>query len=320
MRVHRAFLYAGVFLVALGGVFVVAEAWGVNTAGVLDALRLWPLAIVAIGLAIALRRTPLGFPTGVVAAALPALVLGGAIVVAPGLPMDYCGTPGEPGGVVTRTGSFAGPANVSVHTGCGSLNVVTSPGNAWRLDAGTSARPPRVESTSSWLSIDSTGPKGWAPFDDGRDSWTLTLPTSEVNGLTLDISAGRGTVSLAGADIGRLEVMANAADVSVDARTASLSDLSAEVNLGRLSIQLPAQHDLVGSLHVSLGSLEVCTPPGLGLRVTSEAFAGAVRVGGVQQAGTVWESPDFDTAEHRASLDVNASLGEVQINPIGGCR
>ncbi len=83
MRSNRTFLYVGVFLVALGSVLVAANLGAFDTIAVVDALRLWPVVLIAIGLGIALRRTGLSLPTGMLAAALPGLVLGGALAAAP---------------------------------------------------------------------------------------------------------------------------------------------------------------------------------------------------------------------------------------------
>jgi hypothetical protein len=88
MRVNRGLLYTGVFLVALGGVIVAAELVAIDTFRLTDVLRLWPVALIAIGAALALRRTDLALPTGLLAAALPGLLLGGAIAVAPSVSID----------------------------------------------------------------------------------------------------------------------------------------------------------------------------------------------------------------------------------------
>jgi hypothetical protein len=88
MRVNRGSLYTGVFLVALGGVIVAAELVPFDTARLTDVLRLWPLALVAIGAALVARRTNLALPTGMLAAAVPGLLLGGAIAVAPSITVD----------------------------------------------------------------------------------------------------------------------------------------------------------------------------------------------------------------------------------------
>ena len=87
MRLNRTLLYTGVFLLAIGGAVVAADAGMLPTVGALDVLRLWPLAIIAIGLAIALRRTPASLASGVLAAAVPGLVLGAAVALAPRLPV-----------------------------------------------------------------------------------------------------------------------------------------------------------------------------------------------------------------------------------------
>jgi hypothetical protein len=83
MRVHRALLYTGVFLVAIGGVLVAADASGVAGATIVDALRLWPLAVIAVGTGLVLRQSRFSLQGGLIAAALPGLVLGGVIAAAP---------------------------------------------------------------------------------------------------------------------------------------------------------------------------------------------------------------------------------------------
>src|SRR5215210_526636 len=153
MRTNRRLLYAGIFLVAVGGVLVGAAAGIVNTAALADALRLWPLAVIAVGLGLVLRRTQLGLSGGILAAAVPGIVLGGALAVAPRFAGD-CGAGGEPSGVATQKGTFAGPATVSLASGCGSISVSTRAGSTWQLDAANSeGRTPRVDASARSLAI-----------------------------------------------------------------------------------------------------------------------------------------------------------------------
>lgn len=72
MRVNRKFVYAGVFLVAVGGLLVAADLVGVDATAIRDVLQLWPRTIVAIGLGIAFRRMPFGLPAGLVEPLSPA--------------------------------------------------------------------------------------------------------------------------------------------------------------------------------------------------------------------------------------------------------
>ena len=320
MRVNHRFLYWGIFFVAIGGILVASDLRAVDTPTLTDALRLWPLALVAIGLSIVLRRTRLSLPGLMLAAAVPGLVVGGALAVAPRFIGD-CGARGEPASVASTEGTFDGPATVTVRSGCGSLNVKTSPGNGWQFDAGnTAGRTPKIDSSPQSLSIDANGDNGPDFLDAGRDAWYLVLPTSDIDSVSLVVNAGRGQVALPGARINRLALTANAAEMLVDASAASVANLSAVINAGSLSIHLPADSDVVGSLRVGAGQLQICSPPGLGLRVTSRGTAEMVRVDGLQQHASEWQSPDYASATHRDDLSVNVNFGVVEINPIGGCK
>jgi hypothetical protein len=320
MQIHRRFLYAGLFLLGIGGVLVTADLGAVDTATLTDLLRLWPLAVVAIGLALALRRTRYSLPTGILAAAVPGLVLGGVFAAGPRYVGD-CGVRGEPASVVTEEGTFDGAARVSVTTGCGSLTVNTMSGSGWRLDAGnTHGRTPTVDATARSLSIDSAGGRSLRFLDDRRDTWNLTLPTSDIDRFALVAHAGRSLVDLPGARIGELALTANASEIVVDATSASVAELSGVVNVGLLSIHLPAESDLVGSVRLGGGELHLCSPPGVGLRLTFKGQPRQVTVDGLHHSGSDWESAGYDSAAHHAELHVNANFGAVKINPIGGCR
>ena len=320
MRVNRRFLYWGILLVAIGGVLVAADIRAADTATLKDAFHLWPLALVAIGLSLVLRKTRLSLPGLVLAAAVPGVVLGAALAAAPRV-IGECVARGEPTGVATAHGTFDGPASVSVRSGCGSLNVKTAPGNGWQLDAGnTSVRTPTVDSSTRSLSIDGTRNEGASFFDAGRDAWDLTLPTSDLDAMSLVVFAGHATVDLPGARIQRLALTVNAAEIAVDASAATVADVSAVINAGLLSIRLPADSDLVGSLRVGAGELQVCTPAGVGLRVTTSGVARQVTVDDLRQSGSDWQSLDYLSAPHRSDLHVNVSFGTVKINPIGGCK
>lgn len=98
MRVNRGLLYTGVFLVAIGSVLVAADVGAIDTARLTDALRLWPLAVIAIGASLVLRRSRFSLQGGMLAAVLPGLLLGGAIAIAP----TYIPDCGEQTRIVTR--------------------------------------------------------------------------------------------------------------------------------------------------------------------------------------------------------------------------
>lgn len=319
MRINRRLLYWGVFLATLGGVLVVADLGGLSAGSIADALRLWPLAIVAIGAGLVLRRTRFGLAGGMLAAAVPGLVIGGAFSVAPRLAVD-CGAAGEPTTVASREGTFDGPARVTVTTACGTLDVTTAAGSRWELAAGnTSRQAPTIDATSRSLSIETGGHEGWHGLD-GRNAWRLTLPTTAIEELSLVVNAGEGTIDLPDAAIGGLDITTNAARTTVDLSQASVSSVTGTANAGALFISLPATSDITGSLKVNAAELRVCVPESLGVRLKHAGVLNGIRVNGLEQTGGAWQSANYTSAAHRADLTVNVNLGSVEINPIGGCR
>ena len=320
MRVNRRFLYWGIFLVALGGVLVAADLAAPNADTILGALRLWPLALIALGAGLVLRRTRLAVGGGMLAAAVPGLVLGGALAVAPRINLA-CGTTDATAATVTRSGSFDGAARVDVSTGCGALLVDTASGSAWRFAAtDPSGRPATVDASPTTLTVDAGGGRDWRVFNRIHDSWHLTLPTSPIADLTLAVNAGTGSISLARARIDALDLTTNAASATVDLTDASVARLSAELNAGAETIRLSALSDVSGSFDVNAGSLKICTPPGLGLIVRHDGALSGIRINGADGGGGTWQSLDYTTAAHRADLTITANLGSAEINPIGGCK
>ena len=319
MQINRKFLYWGVFLVAMGAVLVVADLDGIDERTLLDALRLWPLALLAIGVGIVLRRTRYQVAGGVLGAALPGLVLGGAFALGPQIP--DCASHGDPSSYITREGTFDGPATIDVETGCGALVVTTAPGDGWLINAGnTSDRTPRIEATGNSLIIDGGRRDGWRSFGAGLDVWRLTLPTSTIEDLSLTVNSGSGDIDLAGARLGDLDVTTNAGRTTLDVTDTTLSSMSGTVNAGQLSIELPSAADVTGSIEVHVGGVDLCVPDGVGLRVEHTTVLGSTSVDDIEQPDGDWQSPDYATADHRAELTVTVNLGNVNINPTGGCK
>jgi hypothetical protein len=320
MRVNRRFLYWGVVLMAIGGVLVVADLTAVDTTTLTALIRLWPLAIVAIGVSLLARRTRLALPALLAAALIPGLVMGAAFAVAPRY-AGHCGARGDVANVASQSGTFDGPASISIRGGCGVLDVSTTAGDGWSFDAASSGvLRPAIEATPTSLAINASG-RALNLLDGGRDAWNLVLPTSDIASLELVVTTGDGHVDLTDARLGTVALTANAGRAVVDASgAASLRSVTGVVNVGAMSLELPATSDFTGSFRVGAGKLDLCTAPGLGLRVTAQDTGGNVSVEDVDINGGVWQSADYSTAGHRAEINVHVTFGAVDINPIGGCK
>jgi hypothetical protein len=221
--------------------------------------------------------------------------------------------------VTTEQGAFDGPASVFVESGCGSLVVTTAPGNEWRFDRADSEGPaPVVDASAQSLSIQAAGEKWWHGIEEGG-GWNLTLPASAIDDLSFVVNAGEGRITLPNTEINRLDLTTNAGRTSVDLSGTNVTSLTGLVNAGSLAYQLPAD-DVVGSFEVNAGALELCAPPELGLRVRQVGDLGEISVNGQEQPDGDWQSPNYTSATHKAELTVQANLGSVEIDPIGGCK
>ena len=90
MTVRRGTLYSGVFLIAAGAVTLGATVGILDPTSVANAVEtLWPLAVIALGVGLVLRRSRAALGAGILAALVPGLALGASIVALPDLPTRW---------------------------------------------------------------------------------------------------------------------------------------------------------------------------------------------------------------------------------------
>ena len=319
MAIHRRFLYAGLFLVALGGVMVLAQLVPVDVNALRQGLRLWPLAIIAIGLAIIVRRTRMSLPAGVLAAVAPGLLLGGSLAAGPRVTFE-CNDDRVPPISFEQNGTAVTAPIVDIRTGCGSSSISTGPGTAWSVRAGSSdGFDPIVNAGPDSLSIETAGHGArQLSFGPRREAWDITLP-SNLELLQLGANANDMSLALPSSHVAALSLEANASNVRIDATGAQVDDLTVDANFSNVSIVLPAGVKLGGSLEVNAGRLQLCQPAGGGMSVElSGDGPREVTVGGVRWNADRWHGGDI-LSSNQIALTVDATFGAIEINPIGGC-
>ncbi|HYO44734.1 MAG TPA: hypothetical protein VES19_16160 [Candidatus Limnocylindrales bacterium] len=321
MTVRRGTLYLGVFLLAAGAVTLGVATGLLDRTAVADATAmLWPVALIAIGAGLVLRRSPAALVAGIIAAALPGLALAASVVAVPEALGPCTDVLPIPARAETRSGSFGSSAAVDLELSCGELNVNTGPGTGWSLTSrdGEGRRTTEVVDGSR-LSVDTDrGTRRWG-LATGQVEWDAVLPTGTTLDLATELNAGRAGLGLAGSRLGVLDLEINAGSLTADLAGASLDRLAVEVNAGSVGIVLPAD-SFSGSLTANAGSLALCAPDQLALRVRSSAALGSIDVDGLSRRGSAWETPGYDTAPFKADLAIAANVGSVTINPEGGCK
>ena len=316
--INRTALFVGVSLAVAGTVMLVGLADTTAGDAISQVLRLWPLAIIALGVGLLVRRTRFALLGTVLAASTAGLLLGGVVVAAPNVDA-MCGD-GDASAAAPQSGTFVGRATATLQLDCGDLTVAMVDGSGWVLQTQAGAVAPIVEASSDGLDVRSADQPWYRGFDKAGNDWQVSLPRAVVLDLATELNAGRGDLDLSGAAIGALEVDVNAGEARIDLTSATVETIDVEVNAGAATVLLPAGADLVGELDVAAGAIEICVPPGLGVRIQGDAEFGDTTFNGLVRVGDAWETPDHSTATHRADLSVSAQAGSVVVNPAGGCK
>ncbi len=317
MHVDSRFLGWGVFFILAGGLPLAVQSGYLPSDAAGEVWRLWPLILVGIGIGIILGRTALGWLGGLIVAATFGLLVGGAL--AGGFDRIGCGFDRNDGSAsgpgTTVGGELADGATVELEFDCGPLGLNTAATTLWSLtyreDPG-----PGIEQSPERLRVAS--PQGG--FLGRGSSWELTLPTDRTLSLSVEASAASVRLGLTDARLARFSGAFNAGSFEIDLSGASLADLDVRLNAGSGSLILPSA-SLGGRIDVNAGSLELCAPGDVGLRIatngalSSTDFAGS----GLVLSGSTWESPGFATAAARIELTLNANAASVNLRRDGGC-
>lgn len=326
MRINRGFLGWGVFLVLVGAVPLVVRAGYLTEEQLPGILSLWPLILIGIGVGILLSRTQFGFLGGLLVAATLGLMVGGLLAGGiPGIGTGACGPGGATTAFPTREGPLTGTsASVDLDLNCGDLTVAVQAGNSWRIEGeDREGIGPNVNADNDSLRIRSRDhDDGFLDAFNDREAWRAWLPDSVGLDLRMNLNAGSSSLDLGTAEIETIDLDLNAGSVILNLGSVrEMGDLSIGLNAGSLELTLPNQ-SLSGSIEANAGSVGLCVPPGVAMRLhTNESIVASYDYEdqGLVKQGSTWETPGFDAAAVRIELDTAANAGSFSLNPEDGC-
>ncbi len=190
------------------------------------------------------------------------------------------------------------------------------------------------------LGVRSTGDR--FPLGKSRDEAALTLALGRGVPLDLDLEFGavRADIDLGGLSLRSLDLSTGASEARIDVsepnpRTmdratfevgaadvtlAGLGNLGAErldieAGVGSVTVGLGGswRRDATLSIEMGLGSLELRIPQGLGVRLRKESFLTSFDPQEMVRRGDAWYSLDWEEAERRVTIDLEAAFGSVTI-------
>ena len=90
-------------------------------------------------------------------------------------------------------------------------------------------------------------------------------------------------------------------------------DISAGVGKVRLELTGDWREDATVEVQMGLGSLELVVPEGLGVRLVRKTFLTSLDSEGLVKRGDAYYSTDWESAERKVTVDVNAAFGSIKV-------
>ena len=314
MRIRRGLLFSGLFLIPVGGLTLLVRGGYIEPSALADLWRLWPLVLVGLGIAIILGRTSFAVLGTAISGLVLGLIVGGGLASGSWVGFGVCADPNADVQQLDQTGTFDGPATVTLDLRCGSVDLATEAGPGWHVQAGYAAVAPDIGASSTRLSL--RAPEG----SDVRQDWTVTVAPDRLSDLEVHVNGASAATRLDGASLARVSVDANAGDVLVDAGSATMSRLSVTANAGRVRVTL-GPGPTVGDLRLNASAMDLCVPADAGLRITAnEELTFATNLGdrGLTHTGSVWERPATGSGG-LIDLSVSGNAAAFNLDPSGGC-
>jgi hypothetical protein len=176
--------------------------------------------------------------------------------------------------------------------------------------------------------------------DRSEGSMELELARGVTMDLELDFGAVRADLDLGGLALTDLHLRTGASETRLDVsapnprrlRRANMevgaadfsarqlgnlnsTDVNVSAGVGKVRLELTGEwrEDATVSVQMGLGSLELVIPEGLGVRLVRETFLTSLDSEGLIKRGEAYYSPDWESAERKVTVDVNAAFGSIKV-------
>jgi len=190
------------------------------------------------------------------------------------------------------------------------------------------------------LGIEGLGKRIRVGKDQGEGEMELDLATGIPMDLELDFGAVRADIDLGGLSMTNLHLRTGASDSRLDVSSANpgvmskaklevgaadfsarrLGNLNARqievsAGVGEVTLELTGEwrHDASVDVDMGLGSLELVFPEGLGVKLEKKTFLTSLDSEGLIKRGDAYYSPDWDTADRRVTVKVEAAFGSIKV-------
>lgn len=290
---RRALPLGGIILLIVGIILLLQTTGIIPWTLWFHLWRFWPVLLIAVGVHLILgRRMP------VVAALAVGLLLAGSAGAAYAFAVQD-----EPPGLqtveVNEPLDNLEAADVRMVFGAGELRLGSLPEDSTSLIEGT-LRTPGGEAE---VTLTSDNGRGSLVVEHGARRW---FPGTRA--ANWDVSLSR-TPALS------LDVDGGAASMNLDLRDLRVDRLDLDVGAADVQLTLPSQGETAAAVRAGAANVDVTVPEGVATRITRESGLASfdIDTGRFPRDGNVYESPDYDTAEHRVDLVIQVGASSVTV-------
>lgn len=117
-------------------------------------------------------------------------------------------------------------------------------------------------------------------------------------------------------ELGRVRLQAGAAEfTALDLGNLNADRISVEAGVGEVTLDLTGawRRDADVSVDMGLGALHLRFPEGLGVRLERESFLVSLDPQGLTRRGDAYFSPNWEEAERRVTVHIEAAVGSVDV-------
>jgi hypothetical protein len=191
------------------------------------------------------------------------------------------------------------------------------------------------------VGVEGASGRGSVRRDVSGGEMDLELASGVPMALDVDFGAVRADLDLGGLSLTDLQLRTGASETRLDVsslnpsrlRAARLevgaadftarrlgnlntSDIRISAGVGKVTLDLDGewQSDATVDVHMGLGSLELLLPEGLGVRLVRKTLLTSLDTEGLVKRGDDYYSRDWDSAERRITVDVDAAFGSIRIS------
>jgi hypothetical protein len=115
----------------------------------------------------------------------------------------------------------------------------------------------------------------------------------------------------------RFRINAGVGEAFIDLAQLKVSDLNLHAGVGRIDLTLPGMGRMKGKIEGGVGEIRVEIPKSMAARLKAETGIGSFNIqGNYQSQGAFRVSPNFETAENQADLDIHGGVGQITVREI----